>query len=100
MGQLLAGDVVLEVHKFEPTQADSNRYLLPENPAEVFPVFVEDVRNVLRPGDCLGQGGPRRTTRNVGQNNTPVHGFVPGHAYRLSPGALQHILQLVPDNAE
>ena len=42
------GDEVLEVRKFEPTQADSNRFILTD---KVFPVFVEDVRDVLRPAD-------------------------------------------------
>ncbi len=28
IGRLIPGDEVREVHKFEPTQADSNRYLL------------------------------------------------------------------------
>jgi hypothetical protein len=37
MGQLLAGDVVLEVPKFEPTQAHSNRFRFPENRAKLFP---------------------------------------------------------------
>ena len=99
MGRLKPGDEVLEVHKFEPTQADSNRYLLTDNPAKVFPVFVEDVRDVLRPEDFVDQGGPRRSTRNAGPISADVHDYVPGHAYRLSPGALQHILQLVPVDA-
>ncbi len=99
MGPLLAGDVVFEVHKFEPTHGDSIRNMLTENPAKVFSVFVEDVRDVLRPEDFVDQGGPRRSTRNVGQTSTPVHDYVPGHAYRLMPRALQHILQLVPYNA-
>ena len=29
-----------------------------------------------------------------------VYGFASGHAYRMMPGALQHILQLVPDDAD
>ena len=99
MGRLKPGDEVLEVHKFEPTQADSNRYLLTDNPAKVFPVFVEDVRDVLRPEDFVDQGGPRRSTRNAAPISADVHGYVPGHAYRLMPGALQHILQLVPVDA-
>ena len=96
MGRLIPGDEVLEVRKFEPTQADSNRFILTD---KLFPVFVEDVRDVLRPVDFVDQGGPRRSGRNTGLA-TEVHGFASGHAYRLMPGALQHILQLVPDDAD
>ena len=64
-------------------------------------MFVEDVRDVLRPVDFVDQGGPRRSDRNTGLA-TEVHGFASGHAYSLIPGALQHILQLrvVPDDAD
>ncbi len=86
MGRPIPCDEVLEVNKFEPTQADSNRYLLTANPAKVFAVFVEDV-------------WPRRSTRNPGQISRDVHGYVPEHAYRLMPGGLQHILQIFPVDA-
>ncbi len=74
---------VLEVHQFEPTQADSNRYNLTGNPAKVFPVFAEDVRDVLRAVDFVDQGGPRRSSRNAGTSSAEVHSYVPGHTYRL-----------------
>ena len=63
-------------------------------------MFVEDVRDVLRAVDFVDQGGPRRSSRNAGTSSAEVHGYVPGHAYRLMPAALQHILQLVPDDAD
>jgi hypothetical protein len=66
---------------------------------KLFPVFVEDARDVLRPVDFVDQGGPRRSGRNTSLA-TEVHGFASGRAYRLMPGALQHILQLVPDDAD
>ncbi len=54
---------MVEVHKFEPTQADSNRYNLTGNSAKVFPVFVEDMRDVLRAVDFVDQAGRARVRR-------------------------------------
>ena len=92
MGRLIPGDEVLEVRKFEVTQADSNRFILTE---KVFPVRPR----CPGPADFVDQGAPRCSCRNTGLA-TVVHGFALGHAYRLMPGALQHILQLVPDDAD
>ncbi len=65
----------------------------------MLPVVVEKIRDVLLEVDILDQGAPRRSRRNAGTSSAEVHGYVPGHAYRLVSAALQHILQLVPDDA-
>ncbi len=66
----------------------------------VFPVFVEDVRDVLRAVDFVDQGGPRHSGRNAETSSAEMRGYVPGHTYRLMPAALQHMLQLVPDDGD
>ena len=105
MGQLLPGDEVLDVRKFEPTQMGSNRF---QFTSKQFPVFVEDVRLVLTGGiDFTDEGGPRRSTRASSTSSSSssaavaeVHGFVSGHTYKLASHSLERILQLVPDDAD
>ncbi len=73
MGRLEPGDEVLEVHTFEPTQADSNRYNLTGNHAKTFPVCVEDGRDGLRALAFVDHGEPRRSSRNAGTSSAEVH---------------------------
>ncbi len=55
MGTLKPGDQVVEVRTLEPVQSGSSRFTLT---SKVFPVFFEDVRDVLSESEFVHEGGP------------------------------------------
>ncbi len=89
MGRLEPVDEVLEVHKFEPTPANSNGFNLTGSPAKVFPGFDEDVRDVLRAVYFVDQGGPVRTREPAVQRCMAT-------SQAVHTGGCPHILELVP----
>ena len=103
MGTLMPGDHVVEVRKFEPVQSGSSRFTLT---SKVFPVFIEDIRDVLSEPEFVHEGGPRRSERQSASSSSSAsapadtHRFVFGHSYRLVASALNRILQRVPDDAD
>ena len=103
MGTLMPGDHVVEVRKFEPVQSGSSRFTLT---SKVFPVFIEDIRDVLSEPEFVHEGGPRRSERQTASSSSSssapadTHRFVFGHSYRLVPSVLNRILQRVPDDAD
>ena len=96
---------IVELRKVEPIQAGSSRFTLT---SKAFPVFIEDIREVLSPSDFVHERGPRRSERRPASSSSSssaagdTHGFVFGHSYKLIliPAATNRILQRVPDDAD
>ena len=102
MGTLKPGDHVVEVRKLEPVHSGSSRFTLT---SKVFPVFIEDIRDVLSEPEFVHEGGPRRSERQSASSSSSAepadtHRFVFGHSYSLVASALNRILQRVPDDAD
>ncbi len=92
----------LSTWMLKPVQSGSSRFTLT---SKVFPVFIEDIRDVLSETEFVHEGGPRRSERQSASSSSSAepagtHRFVFGHSYRLVPSALNRILQRVADDAD
>ena len=86
MGTLKPGDHVVEVRKFEPVQSGSSRFTLT---SDLFPDFIEDIRDVVAESEFVHEGGPQRSERQSASFSSSAAALADTHRFLVGSSLLE-----------